>query len=305
MKYGAHDARGVSEALGYITLVSVIVIGVGIIIYLGGGTLDLVRDDATAGQTEDAFVNFDSAMLGVAHSHPETQIEHTMGVSPQVGGATHVADDGSQLTVRINGSEVLQTDLRTITYQDRNHEYAYQSGAVFELRPEQDVVAHPPIELVGTDTANGPTPETEAECERRAGWEWDDDNNECNPEDARWTLSLTAIELSADSQLDQTSYISHDTSAPQYDPNTPETRNQIKSLNGETVEIEVDSEYPTQWKAALEHAFREQGLSADDDPTRDGVNVSCDSNDVCTATIDTDQANIDMMHLLHATLQLR
>ncbi len=265
------DTRGVSETLGYIFLVMIIVAGAGLIVYLGGGTMELVRNDATASQAEAALVNLNSALIEVSHSPSQTQIEHALGINPHAGG-TLTAMDGGHMKVELakggGGTTSWEQSLNKIKFEGSDTEFLYQTGAVFELQPDEEVVSPPAIHIFdGGNTGD--------------------------------TLSVTAIGVTSDSRIGRNTYISHASGSP--------TRGRPRVLdNGDTITITVSNiDHPDIWKDALEQSLLGHSEEYDGELEDNGVTrLNCGS-DYCEAEIDAGDADLRLLHVTEANLKLQ
>lgn len=231
--------RGISEAFGYILLLTVVVVGVFLIIYLGAGTVSDLREDATKSQADAAFSDLNAVVSSVAMSHPEAQSEYTLGLIDR-GGSVTFGDEGHiTMGVDENGdgsidTEVLNTPLRTVTYQHDDYEVVSQGGAVFShdsSQAERNLVSPPSLRRYDVSEQCDPyrTHPFLVPCQ---------DVND--PSMTNNTVSFSVITFDQYSVVGDTMYIRQ----------TRDTRTEMLDKLDEDDQfiIEIDSEYHEEWE---------------------------------------------------------
>ena len=171
----SNDDRGVSEVLGFALLIGIVMVGVGVVLFVGGDALDRHQQEVELSQAEHAMVQLDTEASRVALDGTSTQ-QVDLGLKGS-GGSLDVDPDAGWMRVEhVNyttseSTEVTNTSLGAVTYEHGETTVAYQGGgvwrsddgdAVMRSRPEvhfqNDTLSMP---IVGVERGSGVYSEVE------------------------------------------------------------------------------------------------------------------------------------------------
>lgn len=137
-----HNTRAVSTTIGFILIISIVVISTGIVLGLGVGVLSETQTTAAEHSTDATMTQFDTQASLVAFdgstkqtvpltatSTEQITIEDTGSITVDI-----VESDGGSPTTAPVTDRVLDRDLHAVTYQSDNRRVAYQGGGVWSMR---------------------------------------------------------------------------------------------------------------------------------------------------------------------------
>ncbi|QLD87098.1 hypothetical protein HWV23_15660 [Natronomonas halophila] len=165
----ARAERGVSEAVGMTLLVGIVVLGMAVILLAGGGQVTDEQETVETGQAEQALVQFDDDAERVASGGTTTRrVDLGLRVND---GTLDVEDDAGHVTVEyfdpfdpLNGTELVNTSMGAVVYENGDTTVAYQGGGVWRRDGNGSVMVSPPEITNPEKTLNVPVVET-----RKAG----------------------------------------------------------------------------------------------------------------------------------------
>ncbi|WP_311170730.1 DUF7289 family protein [Halobellus ordinarius] len=143
------DDRSTSEVVAVALLFGIVMVSVATIVLVAGAQLDGSQEAAEVGQAERSLTQFDSATERVATGSTSSQTidlglkgnSGTLDADPDRGRITVVSidslDDGSR-------TEVMNTSLGTVSYENGDTTVAYQSGGVWRSDGNGSVMVSPP-----------------------------------------------------------------------------------------------------------------------------------------------------------------
>jgi len=127
--------RGVTPVVGITLLIGMVLVGAIGVFAVGSVAVDSVQSEAKLDQAETAMVSYaDSVRNGQSAS-----------LSVPNSGETTVSND-STIRIEVGSTEVVDTTLGTVVYEENGRERAFEGGAVFaRSSDEPTIVAAPPI----------------------------------------------------------------------------------------------------------------------------------------------------------------
>ncbi|MDF1557503.1 MAG: hypothetical protein P1P80_04905 [ANME-2 cluster archaeon] len=148
----AYSEDAISEVIGYILLLGIIVISVGLVTMLAMPIIEDAKENAYLKNMEQGFTVLDSKASLVALGKSPTQL---VQMYSQAGDITVYNQSTSHMTVSlINGSntsdtiEIYNESLGTVVYRLGENRIAYEGGGVFRKYPgEGDPIAITPPEF--------------------------------------------------------------------------------------------------------------------------------------------------------------
>ena len=149
------DRRAASEVVGIALLLGIVILGVMITLVIGLSELGESQDDIETSQAEQALTEFDAAAVRVATASTSSQTidlgllgnSGTLDVDPESGHIT--IEYGDSLITR-DRTEVLNTSLGTVVYENGQTTVGYQGGGVWRSDGADSVMVSPPeISLEG------------------------------------------------------------------------------------------------------------------------------------------------------------
>lgn len=151
--------RGVSDVLGVILLISLIVTVAAVVVGMGGHALQATQGDAEIQQAENAFAELDARASAVALGEGPSQRSISLGLNNQQQTELHTTRDAN---IKIMGCELenedecradydefevlLDEELGSLVYTHGSTEIAYQSGGIWKHHGDAGVteVLSPP-----------------------------------------------------------------------------------------------------------------------------------------------------------------
>ncbi len=133
------DRRGVSEALGFVLLFSIIVTGIGVVYVFGVPAIDDLR---TNQQTESATTALQAVAVGLDSIQRGDSPTRSMDVA--LGGRTLGVQSGTTLTVQNESQRLLTVDGALVYGAGRPTEIVYHGGAVLRQDGPDGVVRREP-----------------------------------------------------------------------------------------------------------------------------------------------------------------
>lgn len=146
--YNLGTDRGASEVVGVALLIGIVILGVTAILLIGGPQFTQAKESVETRQAEQALVQFDSAAARVASGGTTTQ-RVDLGLRVNQGTLTVTNDTGhitvTYANVTSNGStELLNTSLGTVRYENGQTSVAYQGGGVWRSDGAGATMVSPP-----------------------------------------------------------------------------------------------------------------------------------------------------------------
>jgi len=133
------DCRGVSEALGFVLLFSIIVTGIGVVYVFGVPAIDDLR---TNQQTESATTAMQAVAVGLDSIQRGDSPTRSMDIA--LGGRALGVQSGTTLTVRNESGTLLTVDGTLVYGPGQSTEIAYHGGAVLRQDDSNSVLRREP-----------------------------------------------------------------------------------------------------------------------------------------------------------------
>ncbi len=133
------DRRGVSEALGFVLLFSIIVTGIGVVYVFGVPAIDDLR---TNQQTESATTALQAVAVGLDSIQRGDSPTRSMDIA--LGGRTLGVQSGTELIVSSNNTTPLIIDGALVYGAGQSTEIAYHGGAVLRQDGSNSVLRREP-----------------------------------------------------------------------------------------------------------------------------------------------------------------
>lgn len=143
------DESGASEVLAFLLVTSIVIVGVAGILLVAGPTLVGEQDRVEVGQAEQALTQFDAEAFRVATgSTSSSRVDlglrgnsGTLDVEPESG---HIRIEYRDDLFGTNRTEVLNTSLGTVVYEEDDTTIGYQGGGVWRSDGSRSVLISPP-----------------------------------------------------------------------------------------------------------------------------------------------------------------
>lgn len=143
------DERGVSEVVGVVLLIGIVVLGLTAILLIGGPQLTDQQERAEVSQAEQSLTQFDSEATRVATGSTATQ-RVDLGLRGN-RGTLDVQNETGRITVEYdsffdpgNSTEVMNTSMGTVIYESGDTTVGYQGGGVWRSDGNRSTVISPP-----------------------------------------------------------------------------------------------------------------------------------------------------------------
>lgn len=160
------DVRGTSEVVGMALLVGIVVVGIATILLVGGAQLGDVQDSTEVAQAEQSLTQFDAASARVAADTTDAQ-QLDLGLRAN-SGTLDVEPESGNVTIEYldqfdNGhrTEVANTSLGTVVYENGDTTVGYQGGGVWRSDRDGSTLVSPPEITFQDETLTIPVIRTE------------------------------------------------------------------------------------------------------------------------------------------------
>lgn len=208
--------RGQSEVLGFVLIFGIMIAGALIIVGLGASALSDTEEELSGERAEKALTQFDSKAGLVALGEADSQ---RLTFASDSEGQFFVNDDAGWMNITVENrttgdlSEIMNTTLGSVTYEDDRTTLAYQGGGVWRASQTGGQMVSPP------------------EFHYRNG-----------------TLTLPTVKLSGDSALSNRVEVTQAGETQKFpDPSRTPTDEWINPLDNHKVNLTVSSEYYQGW----------------------------------------------------------
>lgn len=292
--------RGVSEVVGYLILLVIVMAGITLIILFAGSAVDDFREETADQQVDDAFTEFRATVDSVIYGHSDIRQSHRLGLASHPG--VMLFEEEGRMTVEIVGGdpsesgEILDKPLHRINYQQEERRVIYQNGAVFATDQSTAVrttVSAPNFHFyegqpTGLCDATGQRPDVRS-CDDVV----DEDYDGNSPGD---TLALTAVSIAPNSYVGDEMQISQS-------EDTETERRTINLDEEQTVEVTIESEYWEQW---AEHIVSEVNWVDDTEDWSNNEHVHQVGSDTVLIQFEGDEDDDELLlQLTNATVEFQ
>lgn len=139
------DAAAQSEPVAVVLLISITVLGSGVVVLFGADAIGATQETTDLGQAEHAMTQLDSKTSLVAHGSSDVQ---RVGLVRSNRGNLRI-EEGAWMRVRVidgpNGNEtVMNASLGSVVYERGETTVAYQGGGVWRHRDNGSMLVSPP-----------------------------------------------------------------------------------------------------------------------------------------------------------------
>ena len=144
-----NDERAASEVLAFALLIGIVALGMASVLLVAGPQLAAEQESTELRHAEQSLTQFDSEAARVAHGGTDSQridlgLRANSGTLDVDEGAGHITVEYNSVLDPANSTEVMNTSMGTLIYEQGDTSVGYQGGGVWRSDGSHSTMVSPP-----------------------------------------------------------------------------------------------------------------------------------------------------------------